>query len=181
MTKKTTALAAVKIAAPTMTVKQMDAAIAAAIESSKSLQAQIQDVAVAIMLHAFKHGDYTRAQTLVDGLGEGVRRKALVEWFHKAGLDVSEKDGLFVGFKPAVMQKNWEELLSTPWYKMKPENPFSGFDLDAELARLIKRAEQAMKKNAELPADAELPEDFKMSCDVEKLATLRKLAGVTLQ
>jgi hypothetical protein len=181
MTTKATALAAVKITAPTMTVKQMDTAIAAAIESSKSLQGQIQDVAVAIMLHAYKHGDYTRAQLLVDGLGEGVRRKALVEWFHKSGLDVSEKDGLFTGFKSKVMEKNWSELLATPWYKMKPENPFSGFDLDAELSRLIKRAEQAMKKNAELPSDAELPEGFKMSCDAEKLATLRSLAGITLQ
>ncbi|CCI88838.1 hypothetical protein BN109_002 [Yersinia phage phi80-18] len=174
------ALTATKISAPSMTAKELDAAIKSVCDDSVSLQDRIHDVAVEIMLHTHKHGDYTRAQSLVDNLGKGIRAKALVEWFHKAGLTVDDVKG-FTAFNKPVMVKNWEVCLKTRWYSMKPENPFAGFDLDAEIAKLIKRAEAAVKKNEELPADAERAEDFKMNVVADKLATLRTLAGVTLQ
>lgn len=168
------ALTAVKITAPSMTAKQLDAAIKSVCDDSISLQDRIHDVAVEIMLHAYKHGDYTRAQSLVDNLGKGIRAKALVEWFHKSGLYVDDVKG-FTGFNTLVMVKNWEVCLKTRWYTMKPENPFAGFDLDAEIARLVKRAESALKKNAELPADAERAKDFKMNVATERLAALRAM------
>lgn len=177
MTTKTNA---VKVSAPTMTAKQLDAAIKSVCDDSVSLQNRVHDVAVEIMLHTYKHGDYSRAQSLVDNLGKGIRAKALVEWFNKAGLDVDMTKG-FTGFKKPVMAKNWEFCKENKWYTMKPENPFAGFDLDAEIAKLIKRAEKAVEKNAALPEDAERPEDFVMNVKVEQLAQLRKLAGVTLQ
>ena len=63
---------------------------------------------------------------------------------------------------------------------MKPENPFAGFDLEAELKRLIAKAEKAMKKDAATPKTGRA-EDYKMACSADALAQLRKLAGVTLQ
>lgn len=165
----------------TMTTKQMDAAMASVIATSNKLQDEIHDVAVAIMLHAYNHADFTRAQQLVDGLGKGVRRAALVEWFTQAGLKVSEKEQKFNGFNKAKMADKWEKCKATPWYNLKPENPFAGFDLDAEIAKLLKRAQKAMDTNAALPADAERPEGFKFSCDVDKLTKLRNIAGITLQ
>lgn len=164
---------------PTMTIKQIDAAVKDVCDRSATLQDDIQTVAVAIMLHAYAHGDYTRAQSLVDGLGKGIRAKALVDWFHKAGLNFEQDKG-FTGFNPAVMVKNFDFCKENKWYTMKPENPFAGFDLDAELAKLIAKAEKAIKKDSETPAD-ERPEDYKMNVVAEKLATLRSLAGVTLQ
>lgn len=178
---KATATTKIAIAAPTMTVKAMDAAIAGVIDDSMKLQDRIHEVAVAIMLHTYKHADFSRAQVLVDGLGKGVRRSALVEWFKAAGLKVSEQEQKFNGFNKAKMEDKWGKCLAEPWHTMKPENPFAGFDLDAELARLIAKAEKAMAKNSALPEDAERPEGFKFACDAEKMATLRKLAGVTLQ
>lgn len=179
----TKAIASTKvvIAAPTMTLKVMDAAIAGVIDDSMKLQDRIHEVAVAIMLHTYKHADFSRAQTLVDGLGKGVRRSALVEWFKAAGLKVSEQEQKFNGFNAKKMEDKWGKCLAEPWHTMKPENPFAGFDLDAELARLIAKAEKAMAKNAALPEDAERPEGFKFTCDADKLKTLRSLAGVTLQ
>lgn len=182
MTKATKAAASVKavIAAPTMTLKALDAAIAGVIDDSNKLQDRIHEVAVAIMLHCYKHNEFTRAQSLVDGLGKGVRRTALVEWFKMAGLKVSQENQQFNGFNKDKMADKWGKCLAEPWHTMKPENPFSGFDLDAELARLIAKADKAMKKDSDTPEEARA-EGYKMACDVEKLATLRQLAGVTLQ
>ena len=178
----TTKIATAKnVFAAAMTAAQLDKAIDKVCVASKTLQSDIHDVAVAIMLHTYKHADFSRAQVLVDGLGKGVRRSALVEWFKAAGLKVSEQEQKFNGFNKAKMEDKWGKCLAEPWHTMKPENPFAGFDLDAELARLIAKAEKAMAKNSALPEDAERPEGFKFACDAEKMATLRKLAGVTLQ
>lgn len=177
---KATATTKIAISAPTMTVKALDAAIAGVIDDSMKLQDRIHEVAVAIMLHCYKHNEFARAQTLVDGLGKGVRRTALVEWFKMAGLKVSQENQQFNGFNKARMLDKWGKCLAEPWHTMKPENPFAGFDLDAELARLIAKAEKAMKKDADTPEEARA-EGYTMKLDTEKLATLRKLAGVTLQ
>lgn len=158
-------------------VKELDKAIAAVIDASKGLQDNIQAVAVGIMVHCYKHGDFTRAQTLVDGLGQGVRRAALVEWFHACGLKVDEKEQRFNGFNKAKMEDKFEKLKSTPWYTLKPERPFMGFDMQAELERLIKKAERAMKTAADTPdLDAAL-----MKVTPDQIKSLRSLAGITLQ
>lgn len=175
-TTKTTKSAIAAAFKPTLTLKQIDAEITSVVDASKTLQSRIQELAVAIMLHTYNHGDYSRAQTLVDSLGEGVRRSALVAWFHKAGLDVDEQKG-FVGFNKPVMEKNWADVKASPWYSMKPERPFEGFDMKAELERLIKKAEKAMKTAAETPEmDAAL-----MKVTPEQIKALRELAGVQLQ
>lgn len=168
------------IAKPTMTAAALDKAIAGVIDDSMKLQDRIQEVAVAIMLHCYKHNEFQRAQTLVDGLGKGVRRSALVDWFKMAGLKVDEAKGLFNGFNKAKMEDKWGKCLAEPWHTMKPENPFAGFDLEAELKRLIAKAEKAMKKDAATPETGRA-EDYKMACSADALAQLRKLAGVTLQ
>lgn len=180
MAKKTNT-ATVAITAPTMTAKALDAAIAGVITDSVSLQDRIQSVAVEIMLHCYKHKEFIRAQTLVDGLGKGVRRTALVEWFKRAGLKVDEAKQQFNGFNAAKMADKWAQCIAEPWYTMKPENPFAGFDLDAEIAKLLKRAEKAIETNSKLTDDDERPEGFKFACDADKLAKLRGLAGITLQ
>lgn len=177
---KATATTKIAIAAPTMNAKALDAAIAGVIDDSMKLQDRIHEVAVAIMLHCYKHNEFLRAQTLVDGLGKGVRRTALVEWFKMAGLKVSQENAQFNGFNKAKMEDKWGKCLAEPWHTMKPENPFAGFDLDAELARLIAKAEKALKKDGDTP-EGERAEGYVMKLDTEKLATLRKLAGVTLQ
>ncbi|AKQ07672.1 hypothetical protein [Yersinia phage vB_YenP_ISAO8] len=175
-----TATAKIVIAKPTMTIAAMDKELTSVIKDSNKLQDRIQTLAVAIMLHCYAHNEFQRAQALVDGLGKGMRRTALVEWFQQAGLKVSKEEGKFNGFNKAKMEDKWGKCLAEPWYTMKPENPFAGFDLEAELKRLIAKAEKAMKKDADTPEDGRA-EGYKMSCSAEQLASLRKLAGVTLQ
>ena len=170
-TKTTTAK---NVFAASMTAAQLDKAIDKVCVASKTLQSDIHDVAVAIMLHTYNHNDFSRAQTLVDGLGEGVRRTALVEWFQAAGLKVNAEAAKFSGFNKSKMQDKWDKVKSTPWYTMKPERPFAGFDLMAELERLLSKAEKAAKKDAETPED-QRAEGYTFSCDAAKLAAIRAM------
>lgn len=170
----------VVIAKPTMTAKQLDAAIVRVQDDSKTLQQRIQDVAVEIMLHCYKHNDFSRAQVLVDGLGDGIRKKGLVGWFNKVGLDVNQENGCFNGFKKAIMERNWAEYLTKGWWTCNPEQPFKLWDFDAELARLIKMAEKkanaddAARKKAELEGVEYQP--LVANLTAERLTALKQLA-----
>lgn len=157
-------------------VEALDKAITAVINKSKSLQTDIQKVAVGIIAHAWKHGDYTRANTLVNGLGEGVRRKALVEWFYQCGLEVDEVEQCFTGFNKKVCEKKFEEMKSTNWWTLKAEKPFEGFDLQAELARLLKRAERVQKDAPKRTKE----ENELVNIPVEMLTKLRTFTAPTV-
>lgn len=162
-----------------MSASDIDKAITKVCDASKTLQDDIHEVAVAIMLHTYNHNDFTKARALVEGLGKGIRAKALVDWFHKAGLKVDDVKG-FTGFNRDIMEKNWDFCKKNRWYTMKPENPFSGFDFDAEVKRLLAKAEKAIAKDADTPEDGRA-EDYKMAVTAEQISALRKLSGATLQ
>lgn len=174
------------------TTEQMDAAIANVAERSNLLQADIQHVAVAILCHAFRTGDYTRANTLHDALGKGVRRKGLVGWFVEGGLKVSEKDESFVGFEDgldslrnkaekgdakakAKIVAHLDMMKGKNWWDMKPENSFMGFDFDAELERLIKRAKKAIEKDSAATAEDKSKAGYKMTVTPDHLKALMAL------
>ncbi|AEZ65044.1 hypothetical protein F401_gp19 [Aeromonas phage phiAS7] len=154
----------------------MDKAIEAVAKKSNTLQADVQRVAVGIMAHAYHHGDYSRAATLINALGEGIRKKALIEWFHLAGLTIDEENGGFKGWQgKGFIEKHWARITEKKWWECKPENVWQGFDLNAELARLIKKAEQANKKADKLRQEGkELPEDA-VKIDAAALTALRGL------
>lgn len=125
----------------------LNKAIDTVVADSKSLQGNIQNVAWGILCHAVKHGDYTMAARLVNELADGVRKVALVSYFELAGLKVNEAGDGFSDWAGAEFVKSKaEELKSTMWWTLKPANPYKGFDLKAELARLLKRAESENKK-----------------------------------
>ncbi|AWH15392.1 hypothetical protein [Aeromonas phage 25AhydR2PP] len=176
MTTKTNVKAAAVSVIAAMGADKLDELIAKVIKQAASVQDQIQKVAVAIMAHAYHHGDYSRAATLVNGLGAGIRAKALIEWFHLAGLTVDEDNGGFKGWQgKSFIEKHWERITDKKWYDCKPENVWQGFDLNAELARLVKKAEQANKKAEKLRQDGkELPEDA-VKIDAAALTALRSM------
>lgn len=168
-TKKVNALADVSIDA-------LDKAIAKVIKASTNLQADIQKVAIQIVAHAYKHGDYTRANTLVVGLGDGVRKVALVEWFNKCGMVVEDGASEFTGFNKKYAEKHFDEMKGTNWWTLKPQKPFSGFDLMAEISRIVKKADKVQ-------GDATLTDEEKAQVliDTDALSALRKMtikAGV---
>jgi hypothetical protein len=150
MTKKTT----VPATAPTTageSLARINATINKISKMAVSFNDAVQQCAIAILLHAHKYGDYTAARTLVEACGEGVRKTTLVAWFVKfGGLAVSEvaAEG-FSGWKGAAfIEEHMNAAKAEPWYKTKKEpSPWEGFDLDAELRRVLDKAAKAMKNH----------------------------------
>lgn len=130
-----------------------------AIKSVHSARLSIQIALVATILHMGNHGDWTVATRLVDGLGNTVNGKAVVEYFKRFG-NMSVSDEGFTGFtdkdfKAAILAK-LDEAKATMWYELKIQQPYKGFSLEAALKAVIKNHKLAMDKVAEKPelADA---------------------------
>ena len=69
----------------------VDASMSRAITSTTKAREHIQHAAVSILIHVAKSGDYRKAITLVEGLGDGtVRADSLVAYFAKFGLTQDE-------------------------------------------------------------------------------------------
>jgi len=160
-------------------VVQLDKAIAESISSAKTLREGIQDVAVGILMHAYKHGDYTRAEHYVNGLGTGVRQKALVDWFVQfGGLTIGTRSNGnvgFVGWKGAdYIKAHFDKAKETGWWTCKPEAAFEGFDLQAALEKLIAKAEKMASKANELRHEGKDEDANKVVVPQNVLDALRK-------
>lgn len=161
--------------------KTVDQLIEQAITSAKSMREKVQIAGVAILMHAEKHGDYSKAQLLVDGLGNGINGAALVEWFVQyGGLIVAEEGTGFSGWKGAGHIKNhFEKAKSQAWWELKKQNPYKGYNLLDDLTNVIKRGTAALDKveEAETSGDDELLHYLKSVINVD-VESLRKVALV---
>ena len=120
----------------------------------------VQNAAVLVLIHAQKHGDYSQAQVLCEGVGS----KQLVEWFKDfGGLKVNEETKSFDGWSGAdhiaksLTPKKGEKqgiAQATMYWEYKKENIWSGWD-DLKAAKsLIAKHNAAMKRLEENPEDA---------------------------
>lgn len=167
------------------TAETLNKAIDAVIVTSQTMQAEVQNVAFGILMHAYKHGDYSAAARLVNGLADGVRKVGLVAYFEMAGLVVNEKGDGFSDWKGKdFIKANADKLKETMWWTLKPANPYKGFDLKAEIARLIKKAENEAKKAEGFKQSGDEDSAALVKIDVALLTSLKSMAapaGVTLQ
>ena len=152
-------------------VLTVDDHIKAAIKSATTSRALIQTAAVETLRHAEKHGDYSKADALVNGLPASVRKDSLVAWFGKFG-GLSISDNGFMGWKGAeYVRENFQAAKDTPWDSVKKApDPWKGFDLKAELSRVLAKANTEMKKHAG---------DVDLRVDPDMLAALAALTGAT--
>ena len=126
------------------TVKDLDKAISQIIVDSKTQRDMIQNIAVGIVSHAALkgNGNVTRAKTLVDGLGEGVRCDSLVEWFSIVGITFSDEGEVSLD-RELLTSENMEKAKGTFWYQAKKAVVYKVFDLKAMLAAQLKQAYKA--------------------------------------
>lgn len=151
------------------------ARIDAVVEQAGTVQETIQGIAIDVILHAYKHGDYTLANTLVTKLPDGVRKVALVEWFKRFGGLTADAKG-FNGWAGAEhIKANIEGAKKTKWWTLKPEAPFAGYDLKAKLEALIKAATKAAQDKHALEAEGDTDKAGKINVDSELLSQLGKL------
>lgn len=126
-----------------------------AVRSVQKARVDVQIAAVGILIHAEKHGDWTKANDLVTGLGNTINGKALVEWFVQyGGLVIDEEAQAFSGWKGAEhIRERFQEAKAKMWWDLKQANPFRGFDLEAALKKVISDHEKVAKKMDELPEE----------------------------
>jgi len=121
--------------------------IDAAISSARTMQTKVQLALVAILYHAYKHGDYTAANRLVNELSTGIKKTALVEFFEKyGGLIVDETDAKlgFTGWKGAdYIKSNFDAAKECMWWTLKPEPAFKAGNNEEAMKRVI----DTIKKN----------------------------------
>lgn len=158
------------------TAADLNTAIDKVVTDSKTLQDKIQNISWGILCHAVKHGDYTMAARLVNELADGVRKVALVAYFELAGLKVNEAGDGFSDWAGAdFIKSRADELKNTMWWTLKPANPYKGFDLKAELARLLKRAEAETKKAEGFRQSGDTASAELVKIDSSMLAQLKAL------
>ncbi len=117
-------------------------------DKAESVRKGVQVTAVAVLLHAYHHGDYTFATKHVNALGDGINAAALVEFYATfGGLEVDEETGEFCGWLgKAHIKENIEGAKSTMWWSLRKQNPWKGYDLDAQLLKVVKGLGNAQKK-----------------------------------
>ncbi len=158
-------------------VKELDRLIELCVEAAGTMRDRVQNCAFNILQHAEKHGDYTRAQILVDGLGEGVNGKALVEYFVRfGGLIVDTEEGGFNGWHTAqFIRDNVEAAKATMWYTLKPINAWQGYSAELALVKFVKENQTAKKAMAKLADDD--PKRAKYKMDVSD-ATIQQVINI---
>jgi len=153
--------------------KNVDSLIARAGVSLGKAESHVQIAAVAVLLHAYQHGDYSKAGVLVSTVTDnGGLASSLVKWFVKFGGLTGDDKG-FTGWQGAdYIKANFDEAKATMWSKYKPANPYAGLNLKVEMLKLVNRAMDAQKKAIKNPDLAD-----KVVVDNDLLLALKALAA----
>ena len=129
-----------------ITAKAVQASMQAASTSFSNARTDIQTALVNIVQHAHEHGDKSvvinDAPKWIAELG-GANGAALVDYLVRFCAVKIKGKGFVSDHDRAVDLKGAKATL---WHTLKPINAFKGFDLGAELARLITKAENATAK-----------------------------------
>lgn len=136
---------------------EVEKAIDLAIQSAGSARNNIQMAAMQIVRHIQRHGDYTLANKLVDGMPSGIKADSLVAYFRefaclKSGAEsfTGFRDGLKHEEAAGLIKKTWGKAQSTWWYSFgKKTNPHVDFDINKRLDALFKTLEKEAKKARE--------------------------------
>jgi len=145
--------------------EKLTSAIAAISKASRTLEDSIHVAAVSALVHADECGNTTPMVDLLAAVPAFSRKNALMLWAAKFGKFAVTADGKSVEFAKFATT-NVEAAMALPFWDFKPEQPIKAFDLAAELAKLVARAEKEAK-NDKQPA----------SIDDEDLRAVRSLAA----
>ena len=134
------------------TKAKIEAAIGTISRNGVKLDKLIHQAACSILHHVDQHHDVTLAQRLVDAMPKAGRKNALRDWFLNYGRmqwDEEKKTFKYYGKGATLL----DEAIATPFWDFKAEQEYKPFDINAALAQLLKRAENARKHGEALPED----------------------------
>lgn len=144
---------------------KLTSAIANIAKASRTLEDAIHVAAVSALVHAEECGNTTPMVDLLAAVPAFSRKNALMLWAAKFGKFAVTADGKSVEYAKFA-KTDVEAAMALPFWDFKPEQPIKAFDLAAELAKLVARAEKAAKDDKQ-PA----------SIDDEDLRSIRSLAA----
>lgn len=133
--------------------KQIELAIKSIQSRGSKLAKDIHVTAVSCLAHIEKHGDITLLNRLIMALPSGWRSNAVKAWSEEFGkVNYDNKSKAFVYDKSK--KSNIEGAISISPEEFKPEPEYKPMDLAAEIARLIKKAEERVNsENDNVPAE----------------------------
>ena len=142
------------------TLVNVDKCITDAHESWQSTQKKIQIAVVSVIMHIKEHGDYRKANTLVNGL-KGINQAGVVEAFVMQGGQVSEEEKGFSAWD--VSKIDIKTAKATMWWDLKPQNPWKGYNLKDALLKVVSDSSKASKrvfKDADLADVVDIDEEL---------------------
>ena len=143
---------------------------------AKTMQEKVQICAVAILAHAEKHGDWTKANDLVLGLPNGVKRDSLVAYFEQNGGLISGEEGFVAWSGADKIRKQFNDAKTKMWWTYKVKSPFAGFDLNNEIEKLIEKAQKRLNDRTNWmdgDSDKKKADAAKIQIDINRLDALR--------
>lgn len=146
-------------------------------ERGEGLQLDIHHYLYAVAYQFSATGDVRpavkRVNSLLDDMPKGVRSNAIKAWVEKflgfAIIEEGDNKGQFHANKAKGANVDTQAAKNARWWEFKPEPEYKGFNLNAEIMRVIAMAEKANKID-----DANKRE--KIDVDQEQLNALRALA-----
>lgn len=119
----------------------VDKLIDTAVRATKKARDLVQVALVGILIHAAKHNDYSRANTIIEHLVGTANANAIVKWFIEfGGLIVNAEGTAFDNWTgPKYIQEQLERAKETMWYEYTKPNPFAGYNAEVELHKFMKR------------------------------------------
>jgi hypothetical protein len=126
-----------------------DQAIRATVKARES----VQIAAVATLIHAAKHGDWTGANRLTEGLGNTINGQALVKFFVDfGGLTINADESGFGGWAGAdFIREHLDAAKAKMWWELRKVNPFAGYNADVELKKFVDKFAKMRKQLPGLP------------------------------
>tara|TARA_R110001606_G_scaffold101231_5_gene222269 strand:- start:252 stop:728 length:477 start_codon:yes stop_codon:yes gene_type:complete len=155
-----------------ITLKTVQKRIRTATSTTETMRKDVQSALLGLVEHVSVHGDknvvLTNAPEWIKS-SLGINRKAMVDYLVQfAGVSVEGSEFVIDKNKKA----NFKEAKATEWWTLKVDQPFAGFDLSIELAKLIKKAESAKDKSD----NGDDVVKSKIKVDQNTLNKLRKVA-----
>lgn len=129
--------------------------------ASAKLDQRIQVAGMSVLAHVAEHHNITLFNELLDSMGKGHRKTAMVEWALANGtISKNEVDGKLDKDMPYKWDKSKTLNLTTaeekPWFDFKPENLDDTFDFQKMLQSLLTKAAKQQSKDPSKLINAEL-------------------------
>lgn len=134
--------------------------------ASAKLDQRIQVAGLSVLAHVAEHHNITLFNELLDSMGKGHRKTAMVEWALANGtISKNEVDGKLDKDMPYKWDKsktlNMVAAEEKPWFDFKPENLDDTFDFQKMLQALLTKAAKQHSKDPSKLINAELLDQVK--------------------